>query len=466
MTMLKALPAIDQALQLPELSALVETHSRELVVSWVREAIEEFRLELQAGAELELGKNGKLADSLIADRVLAISRRMTAPSLRRVVNATGIAIHTNLGRAPLPGELLEAVSELLGSYSNLEFDLESGERGSRHSHLERLIPAATGAEAGLVVNNNAAAVLVALNTLAAGREVVVSRGELIEIGGSFRMPEIIASGGARLCEVGTTNKTRLSDYEKAIGSDTALLLKVHPSNYKIQGFTEEAGLKELVALGRSAGLPVMLDLGSGLLYDLEARGIMGEKPVRWYMETGVEVLTFSGDKLLGGPQAGFIAGNLEIIERIKRNPMVRALRAGKLTISMLEAMLRIYLSPSTAAERIPALGLLLRAPEELRRRAGRLSRAVKKAWPEAAVRVEPDHAFAGGGSLPGVELPTFVVVIEVPGRSGEELARGLRRSSPPVVGRLRSGRFCLDLRTVLDDEPRLIVSALRSVRDG
>jgi L-seryl-tRNA(Ser) seleniumtransferase len=461
--MLKSLPSVDQILLSPEVSELLGLYSRDMVVEWARAAVDELREELQEGAELPLGDDGKIESGLVAERVRSKAEKLLAPSLKRVVNATGIVIHTNLGRSPLSDNLMQAIKGVLGAYSNLEYDLEAAERGSRHAHLEKLIRALTGAEAGFVVNNNAAAVLVALNTLAAGREVAVSRGELIEIGGSFRIPDIIASGGARIREVGTTNKTKISDYEKVISPDTALLLKVHTSNYKIVGFTQDASVSELVELGRKNGLPVMVDLGSGLFMDLEKHGIEGEKPVRRYVEAGADVITFSGDKLLGGPQAGFIVGKSDIIERIKQNPMVRALRVGKLTIAALEATMAAYLSPESLTEKIPTLKLLLRSSDEIRNAARRLSRELKKKLPQAELKVEQDEAFAGGGSLPASPLPTFVVSIEVPDMSAEDLARAFRSAEVPVIGRLRSGRFCLDCRTILPGDHSIICSAAEKI---
>jgi L-seryl-tRNA(Ser) seleniumtransferase len=457
--MLKSLPSIDQVLGYPELSELAAKRPRELLLLLARLAVDGLRRELAAGAALPTGPDGKLPAALVAGRVRAEEQKLLAPSLRRVVNATGVVIHTNLGRAPLDPGLMDAMTAVLGGYSNLEFDLETGERGSRHARLARLIRAVTGAEDGFVVNNNAAAVLVALNTLAAGKEVVVSRGELIEIGGSFRLPDIIERGGARLREVGATNKTRLADYERAIGPDTALLLKVHPSNFRIVGFFEEVEIRELVELGRRHNLPVMFDLGSGLLADLSAYGIVAEKPVRSYLESGADIVTFSGDKLLGGPQAGFIVGKQGLVEGIKKNPMVRALRVGKLTIAALEALLASYLSDDDPRRRVPALRLLTRPADEIEAQAQALAAAIRARRPEAETAVEADEAFAGGGALPVSPLPTFVVTVTVPGLAPAVLAAALRRAETPVVGRLRAGRFCLDCRTLLPGDSDLILDA-------
>ncbi|MFO8057671.1 MAG: L-seryl-tRNA(Sec) selenium transferase [bacterium] len=461
--MLESLPGIDRVLLLPEVSELCRAYSREQVVEWARQAVAELKEELLSGEELPLSDDGKLEDELVAAGVIEQMQKSTGPSLRRVVNATGIVIHTNLGRSPLSTDLTRSISDMMGTYSNLEYDLEEGKRGSRHDHLQRLIPLVTGAEQGFVVNNNAAAVLVSLSTLAAGKEVIVSRGELIEIGGSFRMPEIIESGGARIREVGTTNKTRLADYEKAITSETALILKVHPSNYKLEGFTEEAELADLVRLGEDADIPVMMDLGSGLLIDLEKYGIEAEKPARWYMKAGPHIVTFSADKLLGGPQAGFIVGRSKYIQRIQKNPMVRALRVGKLTISALETMLTTYLTPRPE-KKIPALSMLVQKPDAIRRRARKIASRINELWPAATAKVEKDHAYAGGGSLPGEQIATFVVALEVPGMDAAELAARFRQAEVPVIGRIKSGRFCLDFRSLRAEDDRLITDAIREIK--
>ncbi len=462
---LKSLPAVDRVMAIPEIARLGEHYSRELVTRWARSVVNELRSEVLAGRTHELGDDGKVTDAEVASRMRTRAELAASRSLRRVVNATGIVIHTNLGRSPLSKDLMGAMESILGGYSNLEFDLESGERGSRHDHLAGLIRDVTGAESGFAVNNNAAAVLVCLNTLARGREVVVSRGELVEIGGSFRIPDIITRGGARLVEAGTTNKTRIDDYRRALSPDTALLLKVHTSNYQIQGFTEEASLSELVELGREQGAPVMMDLGSGLLADLSGHGITDEKPVGHYVKTGADLVTFSGDKLLGGPQAGFVTGRSHVVEEVKKNPLVRALRVGKLTIAALEAMLRLHLSPGSLIEAVPTLSLLTRSVEDIEAAADELAEKARTAWPDAKVSVERDENFAGGGALPARPLPTRVVTIEAPGVTADMLAVALRRAPVPVVGRMRSGRFCLDCRTVMAEDVNSVSGALAFARE-
>jgi len=461
--MLKSLPSIEQVMEYPEAEKLCEAYSRDLVVGWARAAVDELRAELQAGAEFPVGEGGKVDAEVVAGKMQEMAEGLVAKSLKSVVNATGVVIHTNLGRSPLSPYLIDAIKDLLGSYANLEYDVEEGKRGSRHSHLAGLIRAVTGAEDGFVVNNNAAAVLVAIAALAKGREVVISRGELIEIGGSFRMPEIIESGGATIREVGTTNKTRIDDYRRAIGPDTALLLKVHPSNYKVIGFTEEASIKQVVELGARHGVPVMVDMGSGVLIDLKEHGIDGEPPVGWYIEQGADVVTFSGDKMLGGPQAGFIVGRASVVDTIKKHPMVRALRVGKLTIATLEALLTAYLSPETPTSRVPTLRLLTRPPTRVLAIAKRLARELRKRMPAAEITVEPDEAFAGGGSLPTVPLPTYVVTIDLPGMAAEDLARAFRSAEVPVIGRIGNGTFRLDCRTLSPPEYSLIYRAANAI---
>ena len=463
---LKSLPGIDHVLDLPEVSAFTEDYSRDLVVSWARSAVESIRKEIAEGAELPIGDKGKVADSVIAAKVREAARDTLVPSLKRVVNATGIVIHTNLGRAPLSPYLVDAIKDVLGTYSNLEFDLDEGSRGSRHMHLERLIKEVTGAESGFAVNNNAAAVLVAINTLAKGREVIVSRGELIEIGGSFRIPDIIERGGAKLKAVGTTNKTRASDYAKAITDETALILKVHTSNYKIMGFTEEASIKELAQLGAERGIPVMHDIGSGLLIDLSPYGITSERTVRSYVESGADIITFSGDKLLGGPQAGFVIGKSDYVEDVKKNPMVRALRVGKLTIAAMEAMLTSYLMPGTLMDRIPVIRMLTLKPESIYRKARNLAAAIRSEWPEADVEVNADENYAGGGSMPAEPLPTYTVSITAPGWQAEQISSAMRKAGVPVVGRIKNGVFRLDCRTLMTGDTRLVRAAVKEIQEA
>ncbi|MBE0466449.1 MAG: L-seryl-tRNA(Sec) selenium transferase, partial [Candidatus Desulforudis sp.] len=378
-----------------------------------------------------------------------------------VINATGVVLHTNLGRAILSERARRAVETAAASYTNLEFNLETGKRGSRYALVDELLQHLSGAEASLVVNNNAAAVLLALSTLAGGREVIVSRGQLVEIGGSFRIPEVMAQSGARLVEVGTTNKTHRRDYEGAIGPDTALLLHVHASNYRIVGFTKEVTLDELVGLGREAGLPVMSDLGSGFLVDLSRFGYPYEPTVQETVGAGVDVVTFSGDKLLGGPQAGIIVGRADLVDRMKRNPLTRAVRVDKMTLAALEATLREYLEPEQAMERIPTLAMLTAAPAVLEEKAERLAGALLTALGEAAeVEVDADCSQVGGGALPTAAPQTFLVVIRPRAMSVPDLVCRLRAGDPAVVGRVQDDRLCLDPRTVAEEEFTVLGTAL------
>ncbi len=396
----------------------------------------------------------------LVEAVRARAREKFRPSLRPVINATGVVLHTNLGRAPLSAAALAAVMRVARGYCNLELDLDTGRRGSRYAHAEKLLTALTGAEAALVVNNNAAAVLLALHTLARGREVVVARGELIEIGGSFRIPEVLAQSGARLREVGTTNKTYPRDYEKAIGPETALLLKVHPSNYRVLGFTREVTRAELVDLGRKYQIPVLEDLGSGVLIDLQQYGVAPEPPVQASLAAGVDVVTFSGDKLLGGPQAGIIVGRARLLREMKENPLLRALRVDKLTLAALEATLQAYLK-GEAERTLPVLQRLLISPDRLAARAASLKERLTARLGEACeVELRPGFSRVGGGALPLTELPTTLVVLRPKPVSATTLAARLRRGDPPVLARLQEAGVLLDPRTLTEEEEGLLVEAV------
>jgi L-seryl-tRNA(Ser) seleniumtransferase len=371
-------------------------------------------------------------------------RRSERPSLRRVLNATGVVLHTNLGRAPLAAAAVEAIADTAQGYANLELDLDAGRRGSRQAHLEPLLCALTGARAALCVNNGAAAVLLALAALAAGREVVVSRGELVEIGDGFRIPEVLEQSGARLREVGTTNRTRLQDYERAIGEHTAALLRVHPSNYRVVGFTERVELPALAELARSRGLALIEDLGSGAL--TSAGPLAGEPTVREALAGGADLVTFSGDKLLGGPQAGLLVGSAEAVDACRRHPLARALRLDRLSVAALEATLRLYHDPERALREIPALRMACEPAETVRARAERLAARLDGRVVETLGRI-------GGGALPLAELPSFGVALDGP---ADELAAALRQAEPPVVARVVDGACVLDCRTLRDDELELV----------
>ena len=437
-------------------------HSRPLVVDSIRKVLNEKRQAiLQDGEE-----KAEAAVNLTPEKwSAAIEEEVTAslrPSLQPVINATGVVLHTNLGRAPLFEGALQTLMEIAGGYSNLELHLETGERGSRYEHVEDLLRRISGAEAGLVVNNNAGAVLLALNSLAEGKEVIVSRGQLVEIGGSFRIPDVMRKSGARLVEVGTTNRTHLFDYEQAVTENTALLLKVHTSNFRILGFTAEVSLKELAELGRAKGLPVMEDLGSGCFVDLAPYGIEHEPTVQEALQAGVDVVTFSGDKLLGGPQAGIILGKKIFIDFIKKNPLTRALRIDKLTLAGLEATLRVYLDPDRVVKVLPALGMLTCPVEDLEKRARRFQRRLARDLsPHAKLTDREESSQVGGGALPLQALPTRVVAIRPLRTSAASLEERLRKNQPPVIARVKDEEVLLDLRTVAEEEEPILFEAVR-----
>ena len=456
---LRHLPKVHALLESEHAQALMARMPRQVVLDEVRTELEDLRQRVLAGEATPPFSE--------ADIFAAVAKRLHNKDLRRlqrVINATGIVIHTNMGRAPMADAAVQAVLAVAGNYSNLELDLASGKRGGRGGQIEELLQRLTGSEAAIVVNNNAAAVLLALSTVAAGGEVLISRGELVEIGGGFRIPDVIAQSGGRLVEVGTTNKTRLSDYANAITADTKALLKVHASNYKIIGFTAEVSVSELAGLGRERGLPVMNDLGSGALVDVSRFGLPPEPTVQETLKAGADIVTVSGDKLLGGPQCGMILGKSDLIGRMAANPLFRALRADKMTLAALEATLRLYLDEDRLAEMVPVLSMLSQTKEELTRRARRLRNALAK-LPGLDVTLADGVGYAGGGALPMVPLPTNLVQVKPHDLSVEQLAEALRRSHPPVMGMLADGCLALDVRTVRDDELALIVQAIKIALD-
>ena len=454
---LRHMPAVDQVLQ--RIDDLVEAYSHAYVVARVRRVLETLRQELrgvQTSDRAELLARAEAA-------VRACIEQDSTPSMRRVVNATGVILHTGLGRAPLPAVAREAVTEVAMGYCNLEFDLESGGRGERVEHVEALICENTGAEAAAVVNNNAAAVLLMLDTLARGREVVVSRGQQVEIGGSFRVPEIIASSGARLCEVGTTNRTHLHDYETALGAETGAILVVHPSNYKVQGFTADVSLDELAELGRAAGVPLVYDLGGGVLVDLAAWGLPSEPVVTDALKAGADIVSFSSDKVLGGPQAGIVAGRRELVIRMRQNPLMRALRCDKMVYAALEAVLGLYKLPSDQlASALPVLRMMSADVEALVARAQRLMDLTSEVARAAlGLTVVESAAQAGSGALPLAEIESQAVALEPLAGGIEALARELRDKG--VVGRITQERLLLDMRTVDEKEIEWVARALDEV---
>ena len=441
----------------------------------LRESIESF-LDLcrKAISQGRITSPDELALPALLPRLARHVERVSRPHFRRVLNATGVVIHTNLGRSPLAPEAVKAVSEAALRYSNLEFDLESGERGSRYSHVEALICRLTGAESALVVNNNAAAVLLLLDALCKGREVVVSRGELVEIGGSFRIPEVMEKSGCTLKEVGATNRTHLHDYAGAVSDRTAALMKVHTSNFRIIGFTKEVSREDLAGLARERGLPLLEDLGSGTLFDFAGAGfshLAGEPTAARVLAQGVDVVTFSGDKVLGGPQAGVIAGKAEYIDRIKKNPLNRALRIDKLTLAALEATLRLYLDPDLAVKRVPTLRMICMDREELRLRARKLARILEKrltghpVLDASGISLRPGASRTGGGAFPEHDLPTWLVCVRTDAHSPDALRDALLRAEPPLAARVEDDALCLDSRTLDDSEFPLVADVLGRALD-
>ncbi len=430
---LRGLPSVDELAGRPELATSIDRHGRPLVVEAARRALARAREDILAGYE----------GGDVAARAVAELEELVRPRLRRVLNATGVVVHTNLGRAPLSEDAIARVVEVGGGYSNLEYDLTLGARGSRQDHVAGLLREVTGAEAALVVNNNAAALLLALTALADGREVVVSRGELVEIGDGFRIPDVLAGSGATLVEVGTTNRTRAGDYERAITERTAVILRVHQSNFRIVGFAERPSPAELARLARRTGLVLVDDLGSGVLGHLR-----DEPNARESLEAGADLVTFSGDKLLGGPQAGIVAGRADLVERLRRHPLQRAVRADKLTLAALEGTL---LCQRRAGETAPVLRMIEEPAEAVRARAERLAGLTAGSVEQTAGRV-------GGGALPLAELPSFACALE------EELAAPLRGAEPPVIGIVRDGRLLLDCRTLTDGEVEEAAAAVAACR--
>lgn len=455
--LLRAIPKVDEFLDwVDHIQApvrFVKGAVRELLAA-ERERI----LQGYLGGKEDLGR-----EALVPKFEKRLKDKLTA-NFRTVINATGVIVHTNMGRSLLPAEAMDNLVKVGSRFSNLEFDLATGKRGSRYSLVEDLLCELTGAEAGLVVNNNAAAVLLVLDTLAKNREVIVSRGQLVEIGGSFRIPEVMEKSGARLREVGATNRTHLKDYEQAINEETGMLMQVHMSNYRIIGFTSQVALADLVELGKKHGLPVMDDLGSGSLIDLTQFGLEKEPTVSEVVKAGVDVVTFSGDKLLGGPQAGLILGKRDMIAKIKKNPLNRALRIDKFTLAGLESILRLYCDEERALSTIPTLAMMGMPLDVIERRAGRLVRRIKKPLAGLCeVGTLPVFSRVGGGAMPEQDLPSKAVVLHPDSMKMSLLERKLRENSLPVIGRIEDDGFLLDMRTVADDEVPLLSDAILAV---
>lgn len=459
---LRRIPPVNELLELPSVLRQAQKWPREAVVDLLRLYIDELRQKVLAGL-VQVPDDRTDWDVRLGEFFANWERDL---HLRPAINGTGVIIHTNLGRSPLAPLAQAAVSRIAATYSNLEYDLEAGERGSRYSHVEELLTQVTGAEAGLVVNNNAAAVMLVLDTLAKDGEAIVSRGELVEIGGSFRIPEVMKRSGAILREVGTTNKTHLRDYAEAITPETKVILKVHTSNFRIQGFTAGVDRTDLARLAHERGLLLIEDLGSGVLIDLSAYGLPAEPTVQQSIKAGVDIVTFSGDKLLGGPQAGIIVGKGELIRRIKQNQLTRALRIDKMTLAALEATLKLYLAPSLALQEIPTLRMLTEPLEVVEARAQRLAAAIRQTCgQDAVIEVVDDLSEAGGGSLPGTTIPSKAVSLALPWIQPLYLERWLRQQRPPLIARLSQERLLISARTIFDAEIPVIAGLLSKSRE-
>lgn len=454
------IPKIDDLLERREIKNLIDSVPRKVVLEAIREEVDILRNKIKNNISEEEIRS--IIDN-IADTIEKRVRKNYTFKLKKVINASGVIIHTNLGRSLINEAIMENIKEVSTNYSNLEFDLESGIRGSRYSHLEEIISNIIGGEAAMVVNNNAAAVLLILNTIAKNREVIVSRGELIEIGGSFRIPDVMEQSGASLISVGTTNKTHLYDYENAINENTAALLKVHTSNYKILGFTSTVDSSELFSLKEKYDIPLVEDLGSGVLVDLSKYGLEYEPTVQDSIKKGVDVVSFSGDKLLGGPQAGIIVGKKVYIDEMKKNPLTRAFRVDKFTIAALEATLRYYYDEDTAIKEIPTLNMLTSSKEKINEKAIKLEKLMKENIDSKNIKYEltDDYSEVGGGSLPLEKIPTICLVLSLENISTQAFEDNLRKFNPPIISRVSKDRIYFDLRTINDDEIPVVVAGIK-----
>jgi L-seryl-tRNA(Ser) seleniumtransferase len=460
--LLRELPGIDRMLELAKAEGFTEEIPKSVLVRSVRSVVEDLRKDILEGRPDITETN--LSEPEVLKKIKIQVNQSITPNLLRIVNATGIVIHTNLGRSLLASGAIDNLLLIASRYSNLEYDLSTGKRGSRYKCVEDIFCEISTAEAAMVVNNNAGAVLLCLDTMAKGKSVIVSRGELVEIGGSFRIPDVMAKSGGILREVGTTNRTHLKDYENAIDGSTGLLLKVHTSNYAIVGFTAEVSLKELVDLGKKYGLPVMEDLGSGTFIDFSKYGLIKEPTVQDAVGSGADVVTFSGDKLLGGPQTGIILGRKNILDKIKSNPLTRALRIDKLTLAALESTLRLYRNEREAIHAIPTLRMLTLPFESIAFKAKQLGEMLESIGnPALNVKLFNRASKAGGGSLPFLDLPTRCIGVRVNGMSANTLEKHLRENIPPIIGRIEEDQFMMDLRTIQDDELPIIENAFKDL---
>jgi L-seryl-tRNA(Ser) seleniumtransferase len=456
--LLRKIPKVDDVLKHKDWKRLAREYSEDIAKEALRECLDELRLNI---------KEGKAASvPPVSDIVGAAQKRValiTAPRLKRVINGTGVIIHTNLGRSLLAKKAIDAIVNAASYYTNLEYDLKKGARGDRHEHCTFVLRRLTGAESTLVVNNNAGAVFLTLNTLADGKEVIISRGELVEIGGSFRIPDVMKKSGAILREVGTTNRTYIEDYERAITEDTGLLMKVHTSNFRIRGFTHEVSVEELTALGRRHNIPTYYDAGSGLFYPIGDGDGLDEPLVKQELLKGLDVLSFSGDKLLGAPQAGIILGEKQCIDMMRKNPMTRALRPDRFTLAGLESTLLLYLDMETARQEIPTLSMIFQDSRLLKRRAQRVAAVIRRRCDDLSVSVIAVQSEVGGGSLPDVVIPSFAVSLQPGTMSVEHFEDKLRSLNVPVIGRIERDRLILDMRTILKDDEPFLVSGIETV---
>lgn len=457
------IPPVDKLLERDDIAALLQHHSRGLVLKAVQRHLAALRQNIATAHDRQLEDLKNRIGNIRAEDIDREIVTSAAPLLKRVINATGVILHTNLGRSILADEAIEHVDTVARFYSNLEYDVQKGGRGSRYEHVQKLLCELTGAESAFVVNNNAAAVLLALNTLAQGREAIVSRGEIIEIGGSFRVPDIMSRSGALMVEVGTTNKTHISDYEKAITENSAVIVKVHTSNYRILGFTAQVDLASLVALAGKHEMPVINDAGSGNLIDLSAFGFEHEPTVQEIVQTGADIVTFSGDKLLGGPQAGMVVGKKGIVEQLIKNPLNRALRIDKLTLAALETTLRLYLDREAVFRKVPILRMITTTVADIEERARALIVRVRPRLPEnVRIAVADDTSQVGGGALPLQNLPTRVIALCSTAMPVQEAERRMRNHEPPVIARIQKEQLLIDLRTVGEHEEEVLEAALIS----
>lgn len=459
--MYSKIPKMDEILGRDKIKILSDSVDIEAIKDLANDILNGFRNDIRNGiTEDELDRKIERLD----DDIIESFSSLKEERLRPLVNATGTVIHTNLGRSLISKDMVSSIANILLGYSNLEFDLEKGVRGLRYSHIESLITKVTGAEAAMVVNNNASAVLLVLSEFAKGKEAIISRGELIEIGGSFRIPDVMEASGCELREVGTTNKTHLFDYERAINENTGVILKVHTSNYRVVGFTEDVKAFELKKLANDNELPLIEDLGSGVLVNLEEYGLMHEPTVQESVESGIDIITFSGDKLLGGPQAGIIIGKKKYIDRLKRNQLTRALRVDKMTIKLLEEIFKVYLYEKDPVKKIPTLNMITKSKENILEDSKKVSKGLKKLGYEAEV-VE-DYSEVGGGSLPTEKLPTYVVKVSDDELSEGEIDYRLRHLKYPVVGRIHKEYFIIDPRTFIDDDVKRVISAFKEIKES